>query len=137
MLTNSTLTQSLMALTIAFRYSCHRRQFLSPTETKETLLIDYPLTKYRLMPLVAQNIAINFASYKVAILYETYFKLLTDPTNSIVSEMHCISSTLKAKSSWFSTGVIAECRQMLGGHGFSSYSRLGDLYHENEVNSTW
>ena len=26
---------------------------------------------------------------------------------------------------------------MLGGHGFSSFSRLGSLYDDNDVNVTW
>jgi acyl-CoA oxidase len=26
---------------------------------------------------------------------------------------------------------------MLGGHGFSSYSKMGVLYSDNDVNNTW
>lgn len=44
------------ALSIALRYICQRRQFQDPNETKETLLIDYPMSKYRMIPLIAQDI---------------------------------------------------------------------------------
>ena len=54
----------------------------------------------------------------------------------MVDELHAISSVLKAKSSWFASDVIRECRQMMGGSGYSSYSRLGSMYHDNDINKT-
>jgi hypothetical protein len=45
--------------------------------------------------------------------------------------MHAISSSLKPKSSWFTTQVITESRSICGGFGFSSFSRLPDLLSEN------
>jgi len=44
---------ALNALVIAVKYSCARRQFENPSKGEETLLIDYPLTRWRLMPAVA------------------------------------------------------------------------------------
>jgi hypothetical protein len=46
------------ALTIALRYSCIRRQFAKNPKVSqaENLLIEYPLMKRRLIPLLAQNI---------------------------------------------------------------------------------
>lgn len=44
---------------------------------------------------------------------------------------------MKPKSSWFANECIKQCRQMLGGHGFSSFSRLGSLYSDNDINTTW
>lgn len=32
---------------------------------------------------------------------------------------------------------VRESRQMMGGHGFSSYSKMGVLIDDNEINSTW
>ena len=51
--------------------------------------------------------------------------------------MHAISSVAKAQSSWFVIEAITECREILGGHGYSSYSRLGRLFHDNDINTTW
>ena len=42
------------ALTIALRYSFVRRQFANKKGEKELLLIEYPLTKRRMIPLLAQ-----------------------------------------------------------------------------------
>lgn len=46
----------LSALTIALRYSFVRRQFSRKSGGKECLLIEYPLTKRRMLPLLAQEI---------------------------------------------------------------------------------
>lgn len=51
--------------------------------------------------------------------------------------MHAISSATKPKTGWFATECISESRQLLGGHGYSSYSKLGVLYNDNDVNNTW
>lgn len=36
-----------------------------------------------------------------------------------------------------STEAIRESRRMMGGHGFSAYSKMGALYSNNDVNNTW
>jgi acyl-CoA oxidase len=51
--------------------------------------------------------------------------------------LHAISSATKPKTGWFATECIKESRQALGGHGFSSYSKLGTLYNDHDVNNTW
>ncbi len=48
-----------------------------------------------------------------------------------------MSSVLKAKTAWTATEAIRESRQMMGGHGFSAYSKMGALYSNNDVNNTW
>ena len=42
------------ALNIALKYACGRRQFEASNKKEETLIIDYPLVRFRLMPLIAQ-----------------------------------------------------------------------------------
>jgi acyl-CoA oxidase len=44
---------------------------------------------------------------------------------------------LKCKSTWLSGKIITECREMMGGHGYSKHSSLHRLYHDNDVNATW
>jgi acyl-CoA oxidase len=44
---------------------------------------------------------------------------------------------LKSKTAWAATEVIRECRQMMGGHGYSAYSKMSALYGNNDVNNTW
>jgi acyl-CoA oxidase len=54
-----------------------------------------------------------------------------------LEEIHAVSSVLKAKTAWMSTEAIRESRRMMGGHGFSAYSKMGALYSNNDVNNTW
>jgi acyl-CoA oxidase len=55
----------------------------------------------------------------------------------MLKEIHAISSVLKAKTAWAATEAIRECRQMMGGHGYSAYSKMAVLYSNNDVNNTW
>lgn len=55
----------------------------------------------------------------------------------MLKEIHAISSVLKAKTGWAATETIRECRQMMGGHGYSAYSKMAALYSNNDVNNTW
>lgn len=59
------------------------------------------------------------------------------PTNPLLKEIHAISSVLKSKTAWIATDTIRECRQMMGGHGYSAYSKMAALYSNNDVNNTW
>lgn len=49
-------TVALRATTCALRYACTRKQFDNPKKTDEVLIIDYQLTKLRLIPFVAQTV---------------------------------------------------------------------------------
>lgn len=62
---------------------------------------------------------------------------MQDPRNRIIEEMHAISAALKGKSSWFASEVLTQCREAMGGHGYSSQSRLGRFYHDQDINLTW
>ena len=44
---------------------------------------------------------------------------------------------MKAKTTWAATEVVRECRQMMGGHGYSALSKMAALYSNNDVNNTW
>lgn len=59
------------------------------------------------------------------------------PTNPLLKEIHAASSVLKSKTAWIATDTIRECRQMMGGHGYSAYSKMAALYSNNDVNNTW
>lgn len=55
-LAGNTPCLAMSALAIAIRYTCTRRQFSGPGNDEETFLFDYPLTQYRLVPLLAQTV---------------------------------------------------------------------------------
>lgn len=90
-----------------------------------------------MMPLLAQAIVYEMGNFEILQEWDKNFKNILDPKNKVMQELHAISSTLKPKSTWFGTECIRECRQMMGGHGYSSFSKLGVLYNDNDVNCTW
>ena len=98
------------ALSIAVRYVHQRRQFGDPLGKGESLLIDYPQMKYRLMPLLAQTLVYYFGGAKLLRTYDEKIKEILDPKNKIAEELHAISASLKAKCSEFASQVITECR---------------------------
>lgn len=103
----SGLAPAIAALTIAFRYACQRRQFkIDQNVTNETLIIDYPLVKYRLLNPLATCIVYYFAGMNINKLYVENSANFTDPSKKIVSELHGVSAVLKAKTSWFSSSAI-------------------------------
>jgi hypothetical protein len=58
-------------LSITGRYIHSRRQFADPisSKEKETLLIDYPMTKHRFIPILAQTFVYFFAGKEIIKLY--------------------------------------------------------------------
>lgn len=57
----NSMTIPINCITIAVRYVLGRRQFSAPKSLDEVLLFDYPLTKSRLMPLLAQTLVMTLA----------------------------------------------------------------------------
>ncbi|TXT09567.1 uncharacterized protein COLE_03501 [Cutaneotrichosporon oleaginosum] len=134
------------ALTIAVRYAAMRRQFSSGGNKLETQILDYPIHQRRLMPLVAQAVAIGFTATKLQEMYEDMTQSLdrlkpTDPnlmeTLAKLKETHATSAGLKAFCTWSTLDTIEKCRQSCGGHGYSSYSNLPAQYNDFAVQCTW
>jgi acyl-CoA oxidase len=69
---------ALQALTIAIRYCNERRQFKGPNDTQEKKLIEYPLMKRRLMPLLASTLVYYRASMHFIKLSDDNVDNLTD-----------------------------------------------------------
>jgi acyl-CoA oxidase len=56
---------------------------------------------------------------------------------SLLPDVHATSSGLKAFCTWATHYGIDTCRQACGGHGYSSYSRLPQLFADFAVMCTW
>ncbi|KAK4690092.1 acyl-CoA oxidase, partial [Tremellales sp. Uapishka_1] len=117
------------ALTVAVRYAAIRRQFSSGGNQLETQIIDYPIHQRRLMPLLAQAVAMGFTGLKLQVMYEDMTAALetldpSDPNmNDILDklkETHATSAGLKAFCTWACLDTIDKCRQSCGGHGYSA-----------------
>lgn len=98
----------LTALSIAIRYTCVRRQFVkNPKENiQEDLLINYPLTKRRMMPLLAQAIVYNTGNFHILKKWDENFANILNPKNLVIQELHFISSALKPKTSWLANECV-------------------------------
>jgi len=126
----------ISALTIATRFACTRRQF-GPPGQPESLLIEYPLTQYRIMPYIAAAFAINFGNLNVISYWNNNQDKIFDDNNPNLAEIHALSSALKPWASWTTQQAIQECREICGGLGYSAYNRIGALREENDIHSTW
>ncbi|KCV71317.1 hypothetical protein H696_02263 [Fonticula alba] len=133
------------AITIAVRYAAVRRQFSPHPEAPETRLLDYPSHQARLMPLLADAFAIHFAAERTQLQQQACSELLEAVPESPLAvraladlkALHGTASGLKAHSTWLAQRVIEECRQSLGGHGYSSYAGLASLQADFVVQCTW
>lgn len=145
MVADSSMTAK-KALTIAVRYAAVRRQFAQKGNTLETQLLDYPIHQRRLIPLVAQAIAIGFTSMKLQQMYEEMTQALDRlkpgdaslmDTIEKLKETHATSAGLKAFCTWACLDTIERCRQACGGHGYSAYSNLPSMFNDFAVQCTW
>ncbi|KAL7416641.1 putative acyl-coenzyme A oxidase I [Mrakia frigida] len=134
------------ALTVAIRYGAVRRQFSSAGNELETQLLDYPIHQRRLMPLLAQAIAVGFTALKMEELFVDLTGALetlepNDPNLEEVleklKETHATSAGLKAFCTWATLDCIEWCRQSCGGHGYSAYSGFPAMYSDFAVQVTW
>ena len=137
---------SKKAVTIAIRYAAVRRQFGADDSGIETKLLDYPIHQHRLMPLLAQAFAMHFTGIEVSQMFEDLMAKLEglDPNDKSakqvlesLKELHGTSAGLKAFCTWNALHTIDQCRQALGGHGYSAYAGLASLYADFAVQCTW
>lgn len=134
-------------LTIAIRYAAVRRQFGTKPGEPETKLLDYPYHQRRLMPRLAFCYAMNAASADLNDMYyaataqlastDTKDKAKLESAAADIKELFSVSAGLKAFSTWATAGIIDECRQACGGHGYSGYSGFGQGYNDWVVQCTW
>jgi alkylation response protein AidB-like acyl-CoA dehydrogenase len=128
-----------IALTIAVRYSCYRKQFrtLPDAPSTERTLLDYQLQQYKLLPYLALSYALSFATRAILAKYEVFSRASEAGDNSLTAEMHCLATAWKAFNTWNAAKGIEICRLSCGGHGYHSFSGLGWLYTSTLPSSTY
>ncbi|KAN0066149.1 hypothetical protein ACQY0O_000243 [Thecaphora frezii] len=121
-------------ITIALRYCLVRRQFRDPSSTDpadvERSVLSYPSTSRRLVPLLANSYAYILAGRRMRTLYEDMAAKLESGDIELLYDVHVASSSLKAYCTKQALDGIEECRQALGGHGFSGYAGFTSLFPE-------
>lgn len=134
------------ALTIAIRYAAIRRQFAPAPGKPETKLLDYTIHQHRLFPLMARSFALHFAGRAVDELNKSLQKQIASLSKEAtgqsavlesLKEVHATSAGLKAFGTWSTLSLIEECRQTLGGHGYSAYTGLSSMYQDFAIQCTW
>ena len=76
-----------------------------------------------------------WSSIPIGLAY--FSKKLNLSDENYISELHAISASLKAFNSWNNANAADDSRSILGGHGYSAFSRISALYHDLDVNVTW
>jgi acyl-CoA oxidase len=119
------------ALSIAIRYAARRRQFGSAKALgKETLLLDYPAIQRRLMPLLANAYAIDFALKHLVALHAKSMDQISRPVETL-------AAGLKAWTTWNTTRTIQAGRESCGGEGYIAANRFAALKADTDVFTTF
>lgn len=119
------------ALAIAIRYAARRRQFGpgKPPGT-EALLLDYPAVQRRLMPLLANAYAVDFALKHLVALN-------TEATNGASRAVETLAAGLKAWATWNTIRTIQVGRESCGGEGYIAANRFAALKADTDVFATF
>lgn len=127
---HSGLSIAKSGLAIAVRYGARRRQF-GPTEGQpETILLDYPAHQRRLMPLLANAYALDFAFKDL-----TKTALATDVAN--FRQVETMAAGLKAFSTWNTTHTLQTAREACGGEGYLAINRFAALKADSDIFTTF
>ena len=127
---HSALSIAKCGLAIAVRYGARRRQF-GPTEGQpETILLNYPAHQRRLMPLLANAYALDFAFKHL-----TKLALTTKPEN--FRQVETLAAGLKAFSTWNTTHTLQTGREACGGEGYLAINRFAALKADSDIFTTF
>ncbi|KAI7888616.1 acyl-CoA dehydrogenase/oxidase C-terminal [Mucor mucedo] len=122
------------ASTIAIRYCTVRRQFHNPPSFKlndnrpESQVISYSSVQHRLMPLLATAYALAVSGESMHQQFGQLMDQLELNNATLLPEVHATSCSLKIWSTRRSSEGIEECRKSMGGHGFSIFSGVSELF---------
>ncbi|TKR61008.1 hypothetical protein L596_028180 [Steinernema carpocapsae] len=130
-----------LAAVIAIRYGFVRRQF-GPTEDEEIPVIEYPLQKHRLFPILAGAVVVSLFHKRFQDHFFDYMMKLISGEKShemaeISKEVHALSCAAKPVATWMGVRGLAEARLTCGGHGFLKSSRLNDFRDDFDPSQTF
>lgn len=125
----SALSAAKSGLTIAIRYATQRRQFGNPDEP-ELLLLDYQTHQRRLLPLVANAYALDFALKYLVQRFVTR-------TDDDLREVETLAAGLKAFSTWNTTRTLQIGREACGAQGYMAVNRFAALKADTDIFTTF
>ncbi len=125
----ASLSAAKTGLAIAVRYADRRRQF-GPEGEPEVPILDYLTMQRRLLPRVAEAIALDFA---ISDLVTQYAGRAGPPSQ----EIEALAAGFKAQASAFAATTLHDCRQACGGQGYLAQSRLPALIADTDIFTTF
>ena len=142
-----------LAVTIAVRYGCVRRQGWRSGKRgvgEEVRLMDYETHQRRLLPIIAHAIAIQLTAKRVQSTVDAMLVSLTTASSSSSSSsaasstvlsalesVHATTAGMKSFATSYVNDAIEVCRQSLGGQGYSVYALLPGVRADWAVMCTW
>ncbi|MBL5972755.1 MAG: acyl-CoA dehydrogenase [Candidatus Leucobacter sulfamidivorax] len=123
------------ALAIAIRYGSERRQFPGP-DGRDTVLLDYGQHQRRLLPLLAQTYAMQFAGHRLLTAFDEVFSGKND-SDEAREDLETLAAALKPLSTWAALDTLQEAREACGGAGFMAKNRLTGLRHDLDIYVTF
>ena len=125
-----------VALDIATRYALQRRQFSSPDDDGEVLIMDYLVHQRRLFPLIAESYALQFAQNEL-VAKRHDLQTADTPDAEEQRELESLAAGLKAANTWHAIHAIQEAREACGGAGYMAENRLIALRADTDVFTTF
>lgn len=110
------------ALAIAVRYGNERRQFPGP-DGRDTVLLDYGHYQRRIIPLIAETFAMQFAGHRLLETFDEVFSGAND-TDENREDLETLAAALKPLSTWAALDTLQEVREATGGAGFMAKNRV-------------
>lgn len=118
---------------IAARYLTVRKQF-GDKKYQENTLITYPSVQKKIFPLFAKSII--HLKFTDRLNKDFVTKDISQPTLEI-KLLHALSSYVKVQGSWDSLKQLNIVRELCGGHGYSTYSRIPAIIRDQNIQITW
>ncbi|GAA3960748.1 acyl-CoA dehydrogenase [Gordonia caeni] len=127
-----------LALAIAVKYALRRRQFESPGDDGELLLLDYRAHQRRLLPLVARAYAFAVAQNEVTEqLHEIQSVPPGDADPDHVRRLETMAAAIKVGHTDLASYAAIEARTACGGAGYMSENRLPLIRDDLDVFTTF
>lgn len=120
---------SKKALNMAVYFALDRKQFGPPGEPEQSIM-DYPTHQKKLLPLIANAYAYDFA-------HDQILREYTSDSDHDAQEMEAIAAGLKALSTWNTTATIQTCREACGGKGYLSEMYFDLLKADSDIFTTF